>query len=188
MCHHFFIFNCTWYKSFDFKEYILTHSFQNHYSQDTNHSPTTQGFIYGETRMPQQESEQEEGSPCKRKAVSFCLLLDFHNTEKLSPSVSLLITDHILGKEVYLIAFRQILPKVLPVACIFIYRILTCLKNQGGTEFLNRKQCAAESSVLLHSPSVDCHPLPLNLYGKPWREILPNIHKCTHFHNQKNPS
>ena len=50
-----------------------------------------------------------------------------------------LIKDHIFGKKVSLIAFRQILPKTFPVPCMFSYTIMTYLKNLDGTKPLNTK-------------------------------------------------
>ena len=65
------------------------------------------------------------GSLCKPKSLNFSLLLDITPTKKLSLPVPSLITDQILKKNVSLIAFRQILPKILPVACIFSYTNVT---------------------------------------------------------------
>ena len=50
-------------------------------------------------------------------------------TKNLSSPVSPMITDHILEKKTSLIAFRQILPKILSVAFTFSYTIMTTLKN-----------------------------------------------------------
>ena len=49
------------------------------------------------------------------------------------------ITDYILGKKVLVIAFRQILSKILPEACIFSNTIMTYLKKLVGTKSLNTK-------------------------------------------------
>ena len=41
---------------------------------------------------------------------------------------------------------------------------------------------------MLHPPGVDCPPLPLKLYAKPWglEKILPNSQKFAGFPHQKN--
>ena len=140
--------------------------------------------------------------------LNFSLLLDITPTKKLSSPVSLLIKDHIFGKKVSLIAFRQILPKTLPVPCMFSYTIMTYLENLDGTKSLNTKKCSAGSSlkiilmylhfyqnvpffdvVLLHPSGVD---FPLFPYT--FRENLGDgiksyatVKKFTHFPHQKNP-
>ena len=64
-------------------------------------------------------------------------------TKNLSSPVSPMITDHILEKKTSLIAFRQILPKILSVAFTFSYTIMTNLKNLIETKSFNTKQCPA---------------------------------------------
>ena len=76
------------------------------------------------------------GSPCKPKNVEFPLLLDITPTQKSSPPIPFLMTDHILKK-------KKKLPKILPVTCTFSHKVLTYLKNLGGTKFLNTKQYPA---------------------------------------------
>ena len=56
-------------------------------------------------------------------------------------------------------AFRQILPKVLPEVYIFRNRIMTKLKKLIGNKSVNTKQCPAGLSPRI---------IHLNLYGKPW--------------------
>ena len=140
------------------------------------------------------------------KGFNFPLLLDMAPTKKSSSPVLLLNTDHILRKKVSLIVFRQFLPNILPVACIFSYTIMTYLKKLDGTKTLNRKQCPAGlspriiphiTSFLPKWPLLWCcfvgttlcglSPLRLNLCGKHWiwGEILHNNHKFTHFPHQK---
>ena len=94
-----------------------------------------------------------------------------------------LITDHILGKKVSLIAFREILPKILPEGCIFSNTIINYLKQLVGIKFFNTKQC---SSGL--SPRII--PLyPLNIYGKPWEcgRIPPTVKSLLISPNRKSP-
>ena len=144
------------------------------------------------------------------KGFNFPLLLDMAPTKKSSSAVLLLNTDHILAKKVSLIVFRQFLPNILPVACIFSYTIMTYLKKLDGTKTLNTKQCPAGlspriiphiTSFLLKWPLLWCcfvgttlcglSPLRLNLYGKHWGwgEILHKNYKFTHFpHHKKLPS
>ena len=60
----------------------------------------------------------------------------------LSSKVQQIDKPHI-GRKVSLIASRQILPKVLSLACIFSYTIMAYLKNLDGTKSLNTKQYPA---------------------------------------------
>ena len=85
-------------------------------------------------------------SPCRPKSLNFPLLLDITPTKKSSHTIPLLITDHLLGKGVSLIALREILLKLLFGACIFSYTIMTYLKKLDGTKTLNAKQCPLGSS------------------------------------------
>ena len=100
------------------------------------------------------------GSPYKPKSLNFALLWDITPTKIYPPCP--LITDYILGKKVSLIAFREILPKILPEGCIFSNTIINYLKQLVGIKSFNAKQC---SSGL--SPRIIPH-YPLNIYGKPW--------------------
>ena len=132
-------------------------------------------------------SELGGQSPCNPKSLNFLLLLDITSAKRSISLVRLLITDHILRKK-SLIAFRQILVKILPAACIFSYTIMTYLKKLHGTNSLNTKQCPVGLSTRIIpqvSPFLPKFPLlcwcfvaparcglspfPLNLYGKPWR-------------------
>ena len=138
------------------KENTLTHSFQNHYSKQTKHPH--QGFPYREIRMSNKlRGLLWEWSPWTPKSLNFSLLLDMTPTKRLSPFIPFLITNHILGKKVSLIAFIQILPKILPAACMFSYTIMTYLEKLDGTKSLNTKQCPAWlcSRIIYHvSPFV----------------------------------
>ena len=140
-------------------------------------------------------------------SLNFLLLLDIAPIKKSSSLVPLLIPDHISGKKVSLIDFRQILPEILPVMCIFSYTIMTYLKNLEGTKSLNTKQFPAGLSPrIMHqvSPFLPKCPLlwwcsvaltrcrlspllSLSLYGKiwGWGKILPNSQKFTHFPTRK---
>ena len=92
-----------------------------------------------------------------------------------------LITDHILEKKVSLIAFRQMLSKILPDTCILSDTIITYLKKLVGAKFPSTKQQDYQPEL---------YPIiPLNIYGKPWRwgRIPPNNQKFTYFSYQKNP-
>ena len=59
-----------------------------------------------------------------------------------------------IGKEVCLIAFRQILSKSFPETCIFSNTIMTYLKKLVGTKSLNTKQCPGRLSprIISHYP------------------------------------
>ena len=147
------------------KENTLTHSFQNHDSIQIKHPP--QSFTYGKIRMSGCPTKGGKiffffggGSPYKPKSLNFALLWDITPTKIYPPCP--LITDYILGKKVSLIAFREILPKILPEGCIFSNTIINYLKQLVGIKSFNAKQC---SSGL--SPRIIPH-YPLNIYGKPW--------------------
>ena len=109
-----------------------------------------------------------------------------------------------LGKKVSLIAFRQVLTKILPAACIQLHNYDLFEKAQLKLSPLiqNRvQQDYLPESYARHLPSYQkCHkivaptrcgllPLPLNFYGKPlgWGKILPNSQKFIRFPHQKNP-
>ena len=192
---------------FVLKGNTFTHSFQSHYSKQTNHP--YQSFPQGRSGYLTKGGNWGAGKGgvlLEAQSLNLPLLLDITPTKKLSPPVLLLITDHILGKKV-LIAFRQILPIILPGACIFSYTVMACVKKLDGTKSLNTKQCPAGLSPRIIpqvSPLPKLSPplmllcctyqiwtvlLPQNLYGKPWGrgKILPNSQKCTHLPNQKNP-
>ena len=108
---------------------------------------------------------------------------------ELSPSVgyhpqspfSPLMTDHIFEKKVSLIALRQILPKILPVAYIYKNTIMTNLKKLIRNKHLTTKQCPAGLSPRI---------IPLNPYGKPWTQgrIPAKSQKFTNFPHQKSLS
>ena len=104
--------------------------------------------------------------------------------------IPLFIADHILEKSI-LTAFRQILPKSLPVVHNFSFITTTYLKKFIGIKSLITKQCPAElspwiispvspilpkifpllSSCLLLPPCMDCptHSPKLTVCGKPCR-------------------
>ena len=108
--------------------------------------------------------------------------------------------SHILGKQVSLLAFRQVLTKILPVECIQLHNYdlfekarlkLSPLKSSSfrqdyhmpGIFLLNKN-----AKKLVAPTRCGLYLFPLNLYGKPWiwGKILPNTQKCTHFDHQKN--
>ena len=129
----------------------------------------------------------------------------YHTNQDLeSPRPS---PDHIphIRKKISLIAFRQILPNILPTACIFSYTIMTCLKKLSGTKSFNTKQCHAGlfprimPQVSFFLPKISS-PLMLlccinqvwTLSPSPegetmgWERILLNSQKFNHFCHQKN--
>ena len=87
-------------------------------------------------------------SPCKTESLKFPLLLDITSTKKLVPPVPCLITDYISAKKVYIIAFRQNLPKMLPAVYIFSNATLTNLEKLIVNKSLNTKQCPAGLSPM----------------------------------------
>ena len=153
----------TW-TCFGLKENTFTHSFQKPYSKQTKHP--LQGFLYGEIRcliirgnwgwgrvrgvwvLP--TSEKFQFPPSAR-----------YHPRKLSIPVHRLITDHILEKKVSLIAFSQILPKMLPVVCTFNYTIMNC---KSSFELNPLIQDRVQQDYLLALYLI----IFLNLYGKLW--------------------
>ena len=89
------------------------------------------------------------GSSCNPKSLNFPLLLDITFHQKVSPFFPPLITDHILEKKVFLKAFRQILPNILPGMRIFCYTISLLTKNIPSFDV-----------ALLPPPGLDCPPFP----------------------------
>ena len=131
---------------------ILSHSFQNHYSNQTKHSPT--GVLHGgggqdlqlrevlrrslHTHVQNYEPQSSVGYDPHQKVESSLF------PSCLTPSLSL-IADRILQK-ISLIALRQMLPKLLPVAAIFSFIITSYLQKFIEIKYLNTKQCPAELS------------------------------------------
>ena len=116
-----------------------------------------------------------EGVPLQDYKFELSPPVGYHSQSPFPP----LITDHTLEK-VFVIAFRQILPKILPAVYIFSNTIIINLKKLIGKKFLNTKQCPAGLSPRI---------IPLNLYGKArgWGKIPANSQKFTNFPLQKNP-
>ena len=150
----FFIFKLTCSKVIYLKENTLTHSFKNHYSKRIKH--TLQGFFYREIRCPTKGGNLVVSLKAKNFVLfpSVGYLPNQKNWVPLSP-------DHRphIGKRVSLIAFRQILSKILPEACIFSNTIMTFLKNLIGTKSFIRKQCPAGLS-----PTIIPHYAPKHLW------------------------
>ena len=117
-----------------------------------------------------------EGVSLQNQKFELSPPVEYHSQSPFLP----LITDHILEKKVFLIAFRQILPKILPAASIFSNTILTNLKKLIGNKSLNTKQYPAALSPRI---------IPLNLYGKAWGggKIPANSQKFTNFLLLNNP-
>ena len=162
ICPLFFIFNLTCYKFVALKENTLNHSFQKHYSKQTKHFRI---FLI-------------ERLGCHTKGGNWRRVPPFagyHSQSAFPPP----ITDHILEKKVSLIAFREILPKILPAMYIFSNRTMANLKMLIWDKSLNKKQCLAGLSPRI---------IPLNRYGKPWEwwRIPANSQKFTNFPLQKN--
>ena len=82
------------------------------------------------------------GVSLQAKTFELFPTVEYHPHQKIE-STCLLITDHILEKKI-LIAFRQILSKILLEACIFSNTIMAYLKKKLiGTKFLSTKQYPA---------------------------------------------
>ena len=104
------------------------------------------------------------GSPSKLKNWKLSLFVGYYTHSKIeSPRPSADHRPHI-EKKVALITFRQILSKILPVASIFSYTILTYLKKLDGTKSLNTKQYPA-GKIPLNLSTFQCyleHPASFN--------------------------
>ena len=100
---------------------ILSHYFQSHYSNQTKH--TRQGAFYGGSRFATQGGTGEGSEPPHQKIESSPF------PYSLSPSRSWL---QIIYCKKSLIAFTQILPKILPVVLIFSFIIMAYFKKFIG--------------------------------------------------------
>ena len=151
ICHLFFMFNLTCCKFVALKENALIHSFQNHYSKQTNYS--SEFSLQRDQDVTLREGIGEVGPPERLKLGTFPFCW-------ISPPVPLPSLDHRphIGKKVALIAFKQILRNNLSAVYIFSNIIMTNLKKLIVNKSLNTKQCPAGLSSRIIS---------LNLYGKP---------------------
>ena len=154
---------------------------------------------------------------CSFARVRVCVCISASSKKKLFPSIGYQphskiefpcpTFDHIVERIVSLIAFRQIVSKILHVASIFSYTIMTYLKSlmelspliQNSVhqdylpELYRRYLPSYQKSSFLWGCFVaparcGLSPLLLNLYRKPWRwrRIIPNSQKFSGFRHQKN--
>ena len=95
-----------------------------------------------EIKLSHQERELG-GLPAYPKVLTFpfCWILPPPKNLVLPPFSSIQTTYW--EEKVSLIVFRQFLPNILPVACIFSYIIMIYLKKLDRTKTLNTKQCPA---------------------------------------------
>ena len=136
-------------------------------------------FLMGRSGCPTKKKNERWGSlPVSQKVWSFSFCWKSppaKNWDHLSPD------NRYIGKKV-LIAFRQILSKILPEACIFSDIIMTYLKKLVGTNFLNTKLCLAALF-----PRIVPHFLPKHSWKTLEMEDNPTQQpKCTHLPHQKN--
>ena len=114
---------------------------------------------------------------CSFARVRVCVCLSASSKKKLFPSIGYQphskiefpcpTFDHIVERIVSLIAFRQIVSKILHVASIFSYTIMTYLKKLDGIKSLNTKQCPSGLSPRIipkMSPFLPKIFLPLMLF------------------------
>ena len=125
---------------------ILSHSFQNYYSHQaqllqSKHTP--QGVFLGRSGFETKGGTGEGSWPPHRIKSS-------PYPSCLTPSLSWLETKY--WKKVSLIAFKQILSKILSVLHIFRFIIMTYLKNFIGIESFSTKQCPTELSPWIIHP------------------------------------
>ena len=114
---------------------------------------------------------------CSFARVRVCVCISASSRKKLFPSIGYQphskiefpcpTFDHIVERIVSLIAFRQIVSKILHVASIFSYTIMTYLKKLDGIKSLNTKQCPSGLSPRIIpkiSPFLPKIFLPLRLF------------------------
>ena len=126
------------------------------------------------------------GVSLQAKTFELFPTVEYHPHQKIE-STCLLITDHILEKKI-LIAFRQILSKILLEACIFSNTIMAYLKKKKKKNSLELNSLVQNSIQQDYLPKL--YPIvSLSIHGKPWRwgRIPPNNEKSTHLSHQKNP-
>ena len=109
-----------------------------------------------------------------------------------------------MQKKVSLIAFRQVLTKLLPAACIQLHnydlfekaqlKVSPLIQNRVQQDYIPesyaRHLTSYQKCPKMFAPTrYGLFPPPLNLYVKLWGwvKILPNSQKFTHFPHQKNP-
>ena len=136
MCDLFFIFNLTCYKFVTLKENTLTHSFQNHFSKQTNHPLRV--FFIERSGCPTKGRNWREVSLQTQKFEIYPSI-DITPTKKWSPHVSLLIKDQILEKSICN-SFWRILPKILPAPRIFSYTIVIYISATKQSGQILQKQ------------------------------------------------
>ena len=120
---------------------ILSHSFQNYYSNQSKH--THQGVFLGRSRFETKGGTGEGSWPPHRIESS-------PYPSCLTPSFPWLETKY--WKKVSLIAFKQILSKILSALYIFRFIIITYLKSFIGIESFSTKQCPTELSPWIIHP------------------------------------
>ena len=126
------------------RENTRTHYFQNHYTKQTKHTP--QGSLYGEIRMSHEGRELGEGTWQQAQIFEHSTSTGYpdhpRHTKKMYPPHS---TDLITywKNNLFLIALRSILSRILPAAGIISHTIVTYLKKFDGTKFFKTKQCPA---------------------------------------------
>ena len=132
-CHLFLISNLACCKFVALKEkYFLLYCFQNYYSNQTKHT------FHGGSWFATKGRTGEDSKLLHQKIDCYSFL------SCLTPSLPLLQTTY--WKKVSPIAFRQILPKMLPMVHIFSSIITTYLKKFIGIKTLSTKQYPAKLS------------------------------------------
>ena len=140
------------------KENTFAHSFQNRYSKHINYIPFLGFSLLRDQDVPIRKGiwrRWRRGGggdlPASQKVWTFPFCLISPPPKNWVP----LYPDHRphIGKKVSLIAFRQILSKLLPEACIFSNTIMTYLKKFVGTKSLNTKHYPTGlSSRIIYTP------------------------------------
>ena len=180
ICHLFLIFNLTCCKFVALKEIISITLFKI----ITVSKPSTllRVFLMGRSWCPTKERNWVGDLPASPEMWTYSFFWISPPLKNWFPP-SLSWSQITYWKKVSLIAFRQILPKVWPMTCIFSYTILIYLKNLDLTKSLNTKQCPAGLSPrIIHqlSPFLLKMSLPLMLLCSThhvWTVLLPlNLH------------
>ena len=130
------------------KTHFLLYSFQNYYSNQIKHTP----HVWSKFATNEETSEDSKTVHQKIDCCPF--------PSCLTPFFPWLQITY--WKKVSPIAFRQILPKFLPMVHIFSFIIWTYLKKFIGIKILSTKQYPAELSpwsIPIYSPSCQkCFP------------------------------
>ena len=134
--------------------------------------PTLRVFLMEISGCPTKRGNQDVSASLKVQTLSFCWI-----------KISHIGKFRILGKKVSLIAFRQVLTKILPAACIQLHNYYLFEKSQLKLSFFIQNSVQQDylpesyarylsfyqkCQKIVAPISCELSALPFNLYGKPW--------------------